>query len=205
MMAAPPTITTPMPMTRSTRSYRMNRGVMRLSTTYDCWKNSCHGATVVPTMPMISSMTVASWPLPPGTDGRTKPCATWLAGGWASRYTGMSSSDPMQNAIAIRSNRRKLPVIAEAMMTSAASPTAMTLGTPRNPAASVMPMNSVTMVSALRMNRSMTLNAPQNRPNRSRISRACPTPVTAPSRSTISWFTYSTGISSTKVHSSLVP
>ncbi len=66
-------------------------------------------------------------------------------------------------------------------------------------------MNSVMIVSALRMNRSMTLNAPQNLPNRSRISRACPTPVTAPSRSTISWFTYSTGTSSSSVHSSRVP
>ena len=66
-------------------------------------------------------------------------------------------------------------------------------------------MNSVTIVSALRMNRSMTSNAPQNLPNRSRISRAWPTPVTAPSRSTISWFTYSTGISSSSVHSSRVP
>ena len=50
-------------------------------------------------------------------------------------------------------------------------------------------MNSVTMVRAFRMKRSMTLNAPQNLPNRSRISRAWPTPDTAPSRSTISWQT----------------
>ncbi len=35
-------------------------------------------------------------------------------------------------------------------------------------------MNSVTMVSALRMNKSMTLKAPQNRPKRSRISLAWP-------------------------------
>ena len=68
-----------------------------------------------------------------------------------------------------------------------------------------MPMNSVMIVSALSMNRSMTENAPQNLPNRARISRAWPTPVTAPRRSTISWFTYSTGISSTSVHSSRVP
>ncbi len=66
-------------------------------------------------------------------------------------------------------------------------------------------MNSVMIVSALSMNRSMTENAPQNLPNRARISRAWPTPVTAPSRSTISWFTYSTGISSSSVHSSRVP
>ena len=33
----------------------MKRGVMRLSTMLDCWKNSCQGATVVPTMAMMSS------------------------------------------------------------------------------------------------------------------------------------------------------
>ena len=66
-------------------------------------------------------------------------------------------------------------------------------------------MNSVTMVRKLRMNRSPTLNQPQNRPNRSLISRACPTPVTAPSRTTISWLTIRTGISSSRVHSKLYP
>lgn len=68
-----------------------------------------------------------------------------------------------------------------------------------------MPMNSVTIVSAFSRNRSITLNAPQNLPKRSKISRAWPTPVTAPSRSTISWFTYSTGTSSSSVHNSVVP
>ncbi len=68
-----------------------------------------------------------------------------------------------------------------------------------------MPMNSVTRVSAFSRNRSSTLNAPQNLPKRSRISRAWPTPVTAPRRSTISWLTYSTGISSSSVHSRWVP
>jgi len=53
--------------------------------------------------------------------------------------------------IAIRSNLRKLPVNAAARMIPAASTTATSLGTPRYPAASVIPMNSVTMVSALRM------------------------------------------------------
>ena len=49
-------------------------------------------------------------------------------------------------------------------------------------------MNSVTMVSAFKMKRSMTLNAPQNLPKRSMMSRACPIPETAPRRRTISWF-----------------
>ena len=69
----------------------------------------------------------------------------------------------------------------------------------------VIPMNSVTRVSALRMIRSATMSVAQDRPNRSMISRACPTPVTAPRRSTISWFTYSTGTRSSRVHSSRVP
>ena len=68
----------------------------------------------------------------------------------------MRSSDPAQNATAIRSNLRKLPVDAAARITPAASSTATSLGTPRYPAARVIPMNSVTRVSAFRMSRSMT-------------------------------------------------
>jgi hypothetical protein len=44
-------------------------------------------------------------------------------------------------------------------------------------------------IAAVRMNRSMTLNAPQNLPKRCRSRRAWPTPATAPRRSPISWFT----------------
>ena len=183
----------------------MNRGVMRLSTTYDCWKNSCQGATVVPTMPMTSSITTAMPPDPPGRSGVVKPRTMLAPAGCDIMYSGISSRDPAQNVMAIRSNRRKLPVNAVEMITPAARTTARILGTPRYPAASVMPMNSVMIVSALRMNRSNTSNAPQNFPNRAMISRACPTPVTAPRRSTISWFTYSTGMSSSSVHSSRVP
>ena len=48
----------------------MNRGVIRLSMTLDCWKNSCQGATVVPTIAMISS--TAFELTPPWTPGTTK-------------------------------------------------------------------------------------------------------------------------------------
>ena len=61
---------------------------------------------------------------------------------------------------------------AAARITQAASGTATSLGTPRYPAARIIPMNSVTRVSAFRMNRSMTSSAPQNFPNLSMISRA---------------------------------
>ena len=66
-------------------------------------------------------------------------------------------------------------------------------------------MNSVAMVKKLRMNRSPTENAPQNLPNRSLIKRAWPTPVTAPSRTTISWLTTNTGMRSGSVHRRVRP
>ena len=66
-------------------------------------------------------------------------------------------------------------------------------------------MNSVTIVRKSSTSRSPTENIPQKRPKRSFMSRAWPTPVTAPSRTTISWFTTSTGISSGNTHKRLVP
>jgi hypothetical protein len=66
-------------------------------------------------------------------------------------------------------------------------------------------MNSVTIVRKFKTKRSPTENAPQNLPNRSLINRAWPTPVTAPSRTTISWFTINTGMSSGKVHNRVNP
>jgi len=52
----------------------IQRGVMRLSITLDCWKNSCHGATVVPTIAMISSIEVEL--IPPSTPGVTALATT---------------------------------------------------------------------------------------------------------------------------------
>ena len=66
-------------------------------------------------------------------------------------------------------------------------------------------MNSVVMVRKLRRKRSPTENHPQNFPKRSKMSRPWPTPVTAPSRTTISWLTISTGMSRTSTQSRLVP
>ena len=54
----------------SARSWLMNLGVMRLSTTLDCWKNSCQGATVVPTIAMISK--IAPEVTPPWMAGTTR-------------------------------------------------------------------------------------------------------------------------------------
>ena len=103
------------------------------------------------------------------------------------------------------SQRRNEPPATTANNNTAAAGIAMIFGQPKNPSAIDTPMNSVTIVKALRISRSPTLKAPQNLPNRSKISRACPTRVTAPSRSTISWFTYSTGISIVSVHNRPIP
>ena len=102
-----------------------------------------------------------------------------------------------------RSQRRKLPLAVMPTSSRAATGTETYGLMPKYCSARETPMNSVTMVRKLRMNRSPTLNQPQNRPNRSLISRACPTPVTAPSRTTISWLTISTGMSSSSTHSRL--
>ena len=103
------------------------------------------------------------------------------------------------------SQRRKLPLAVMATSTTAVTGTEMVELTPKYCSASDTPMNSVTIVRKFSRNRSPTLNQPQKRPNRSLISRACPTPVTAPSRTTISWLMISTGISSSRVHSRLYP
>jgi hypothetical protein len=136
--AAAPTITMTMPIQRSAFSYFMNRGVIRLSITYDCWKKSCHGAIVVPTMPITSSMTAAMPPVPTlalaalaGRSGVVNPVAMAETDGCAIRYSGTSSSEPTQKNIATRSNARNEPVNAVAMMIPAANSTAMILGTPR--------------------------------------------------------------------------
>ncbi len=82
IMAAAPMTTTMMPIHRSAFSYFMKRGVIRLSMTYDCWKNSCQGATVVPTIPMTSSITVEIWPVPPGMFGTAESRAICETCGW---------------------------------------------------------------------------------------------------------------------------
>jgi len=77
--------------------------------------------------------------------------------------------------------------------------------TPKYVSESETPMNSVMMMRKLTVRMLETAIVPQSRPNRSRTSRACPTPETAPSRATISWFTTSTGMHRTRVHSSVSP
>lgn len=159
---------------------------MRLSTTLDCWKNSCHGATVVPTIATTSSSTVEL--SPPGNCG-INPATVAFGAGCTNMTIGKISTFTAISRNINRSQRRNEPPATTANSSAAAAGTATIFGQPRKPRASATPMNSVTIVSALRISRSPTLKAPQNLPNRSKINRACPTRATAPSRSTISWFT----------------
>jgi hypothetical protein len=73
--------------------------------------------------------------------------------------------------------------------TAADTSTAHQPGMPKNDSACCTPMNSTSIVTALTMNRSATEKKPQYLPNLAKISLPCPTPVTAPSRTTISWQT----------------
>src|SRR5260370_1054425 len=108
MIAAAPITTTKAPITVSAFSYSSHRGVIRLSTTLDCWKKSCHGATVVPTMAMTSRSTLAF--SPPGRPGTTKSCATRPDAGCATTTSGIISTLTAMSVYIQRSQRRKLPV-----------------------------------------------------------------------------------------------
>jgi hypothetical protein len=174
---------------------------MRLSTTLDCWKNNCQGATVVPTIAMINSSTVE--PSPPGKRG-ISPSAVPFRVGCTSSTVGMIAAFTAISPNVSPSQRRNEPPATTANSNTAAAGIAMIFGQPKNPSASDTPMNSVTIVNALRISGSPTLKAPQNLAKRSNISCACPTRVTAPNRSTISWFTYSTGISNVSVHNRFI-
>ena len=93
---------------------------MRLSTTLDWWKNSCHGATVVPARAMISRTELdESPPSTPGRSPRAPPPPGWLriASGTTTKLSATST-------YIARSQRRKLPVAVIAISSAAAIGTA---------------------------------------------------------------------------------
>ena len=108
MMNAAPTTTTKAPTTVSVRSYAIHRGVIRLSTTFDCWKKSCHGATVVPTMATMSRAPLEV--RPPWMPGTRKPWSTGPRVGWASTTSGTTSALPPRMRNISRSQVENLPV-----------------------------------------------------------------------------------------------
>jgi hypothetical protein len=172
--------------------------VIRLSTTLDCWKKSCHGATVVPTS-ATARKTAPPCTVAVGLAATCPRCAQAItASGTAARLAAMST-------YIARSQPRKLPDMVTAIRKAAATGTETSLLIPKYPSDSETPTNSVTSVSRFSASRSASAKPPQRRPNRAVISRACPAPVTAPRRAAISWLTNSTGTSSTTSQAMCTP
>jgi hypothetical protein len=140
--------------------------VIRLSTTLDCWKNSCHGATEVPTK------ATAKKAAPPCAGPATALAAagTWCA--QAITTSGTAARLATISTYIARSQPRKLPDAVTAIRKAAATGTETSLPTPKYPSDIDTPTNSVTSVSRFSASRSARAKPPQRRPNRSVISRA---------------------------------
>ena len=102
---------------------------MRLSITFDCWKNSCHGATVVPTIAMISSTEVEF--APPWIPGTKKSWATLRAVRVRHEEQRDDSRLANTNTNIERSQERKLPLTVIATSATAAIGTATYSDTPK--------------------------------------------------------------------------
>ncbi len=85
---------------------------------FDCWKNSCHGATVVPTMAMMSRTEVEV--TPPWIPGMNSPCTNGPGRGWEKTTSGMTKKFAATKMSMNRSQRRKLPVAVIAISARAA-------------------------------------------------------------------------------------
>ena len=75
---------------------------------FDCWKNNCHGATVVPTIAMISRTDVEL--TPPWIPGTAVCLTTGPLDGWLRTSRGITSRFAAMNRNMNRSQRRKLPL-----------------------------------------------------------------------------------------------
>ena len=95
----------------------------------DCWKNSCHGATVVPTIAIINN--TASEVIPPRTPGIAKSRAARPQSGCESSSIGICTAVTAMKTNIARSQRRKLPVAMIAINATAAVGTTMYRETPK--------------------------------------------------------------------------
>src|SRR5450631_285577 len=95
----------------------------------DCWKKSCHGATVVPTMAMTRSTDVEL--NPPCTPGVVRPSKKAPALGWEVKASGITRKLTAMNTNMKRSHRRKLPEAVITTRPTAASGTDQYLETPK--------------------------------------------------------------------------
>ena len=143
---------------------------MRLSITFDCWKNICHGATVVPTMATIRSAELEV--SPPSTPGTRNPWSAAPGLGWLSTTSGRTSRLAKRKTNIARSQRRKLPLIVIPTSSAAAIGTEMNGFRPKYSPARLTPMNSVLMVRKFRRKMPPAENHPHDRPKRSVMSRA---------------------------------
>src|SRR5450631_3027437 len=96
---------------------------------FDCWKNSCHGATVVPTTAMISSTAVDV--APPWIPGTKKWWMIVEPFGWAMKNSGTTRKLANTNTNIERSQERKLPVTVIATSATAAIGTEMYCEAPK--------------------------------------------------------------------------
>src|SRR5580698_5887117 len=157
---------------------------MCLSTTLDCWKNICQGSTVVPATATTSRRMPAF--SPPGRLGMA-PAADVATLAWTKKATGNTTKSRATRPSRKRSQERYDPPAITPKSSTADTSTAITVDRPKYVRACSTPMNSAEIVTALMTNKSPTAKQPQNLPNLAKISLPCPTPETAPSRSTISW------------------
>ncbi len=162
----------------------MSFTVIPLSTVALCWKNSIHGVTVAP----MSDSTISTMFLfSAGTGCQVaKEFATTLQCGCVISATGMKIRLNAAAASVNRSHVQYRWLRSAEYSTSSASRMAAQAGTPKNPSPALTAMNSVISVRKFPIPRSVIENQPQNGPNRSKISSACPRCVAAPSRTVIS-------------------
>ncbi|SKU51723.1 Uncharacterised protein [Mycobacteroides abscessus subsp. abscessus] len=94
----------------------------------DCWKNNCHGATVVPTIATINISSSAF--KPPGNEG-TKPDAVLLTDGCTRMAMGIITIFIAMRANRNRSHRRNEPPATTANNSTADSGTEIQRGSPK--------------------------------------------------------------------------
>ncbi len=130
-----------------------------MSIMFDCWKNNCQGATVVPMMAMMSRTDVDV--KPPLTPGTVRPCKKGPVLGWLKIARGITKKFTITKKYMNRSQLRKLPEAVMRINATAAMGTAMYSLMPKYSRARLTQMNSVVIVRKFKMKRSPTENAPQ--------------------------------------------
>ena len=128
----------------------------------DCWKNSCQGATVVPTS-ATARKTAPPCAAPAAALVPARAAGTWCA--QAITASGTAARLATRSTYIARSQPRKLPAAVTAIRKAAATGTEMSLLMPKYPSDIDTPANSVTSVSRFSASRSASAKPPQRRPH----------------------------------------